>query len=166
MLIYLGKYLPITNETLNSLEFLQLRGDPAVLKQQMQLFNHKFQIINAEDLNSEFNTLASDGISKYWAGNNIFAMWDGIQNAGYEKLAMVARIAQTLPTSSSNVEQTFSEIKLLKPNLRNQLSDRSLEALLIINQELRIIKKFKVSNLLIRKKILQIKFAYKIFLCA
>ena len=114
MLLYLGKYLPIINETLNSLEFLQLRGDPAYLKQQLQLFDHKFQIINAEDLNSEFNTLASDGISMYWAGNKIFAMWDRIQNAGYEKLTMVARIAQTLP---SNFEKTFSEIKLLKPNL-------------------------------------------------
>jgi len=38
-----------------------------------------------------------------------------LQDAGYPKLAMVARAAQTLPTSSANIEQTFSEIKLLNP---------------------------------------------------
>jgi len=64
-------------------------------------------------------------------------MWDNNEKAGYGRLALVAKAAQTLPTSFTNIEQTFSESKLLKTYLRNQMSEKSLEALLLISQELR-----------------------------
>jgi len=148
ILIYLGKYLPFNDNILLSLEFLQLRGDPVALKKNIHLFNNKYTIVNEEELNTELNNLIADGTYKCWV-NDVFEMWDILQDAGYPKLAMVARTAQTLPTSSANIEQTFSEIKLLKSNLRNQLSDKSLEALLIIRQELRFNPKFKVSDALV-----------------
>ena len=149
ILIYLGKYLPPNDNILLSLEFLlQFRGDPVALKKNILLFNNKYTIVNEEELNTELNNLIADGIYKYWA-NDVFEMWDILQDAGYPKLTMISRAAQTFPTSSANIEQTFSEIKLLKSNLRNQLSDKSLEALLIIRQELRFNPKFKVSDALV-----------------
>jgi len=44
-------------------------------------------------------------------------------------------MAQSLPTSSASIEQAFSIMKLLKTDKRNQLSNDTFEALILVNQE-------------------------------
>jgi len=151
ILICLGKKLPILDETVVTLDFVQLKGDSNLIKKQMQSFNNQYKIIDNEALNNEFSNLVSEGISKYCFDNNftILEMWDNIERSGYHNLALLAKVAQTLPTSSANIEQTFSEVKLFKTKQRNQLNERSLESLLIVNQELKLLPKFKVSDKLI-----------------
>ena len=61
-------------------------------------------------------------------------IWDHIEEDGFYYISKIARIAQTLPTSSATIEQSFSIMKLIKSDKRNQLTDRTLEALLLIRQ--------------------------------
>jgi len=53
----------------------------------------------------------------------------------FSYLSQIFKIVQTLPTSSSPVEQTFSLMKLVKTAIRNRLQDKTLQSLLMINQE-------------------------------
>ena len=73
-------------------------------------------------------------------------MWKKIEENCYKYLPMLARIAHILPTSSADVEQTFSNVKLFKNLLRNRLSESSLESLILVDEELRIKKKLTVSE--------------------
>ena len=57
--------------------------------------------------------------------------------------------AQTLPTSSSGVEQTFSGVKLIKTLLRNRLSADKVEAILLILQSYGGKKKIEISDKLV-----------------
>ena len=50
----------------------------------------------------------------------------------------IARMAQSLPTTSATIEQAFSILKLLKTAKRNLLSNESFEALVLLSQEFRI----------------------------
>ena len=60
----------------------------------------------------------------------------------FKVLSKLARLAQTLPTSSAPIEQSFSIIKLLKTDLRNSLTEESLEGLIFVGEEFRDKKKY------------------------
>ena len=55
-------------------------------------------------------------------------------------------MAETLPTSSAIIEQSFSVIKLLKTDLRNKLSQHSPEGLVLVGEEYRQKKNIKISD--------------------
>ena len=110
----------------------------------VDVFNRYFGIIEQEQtakLREEVRKLASRKRSKYEDENsNILKVWDRIERDkadGFEfvLLPRLVRAAQSLPTSSSDVEQGFSLIKLVKSLLRNQLKEESLEAIMLIIQE-------------------------------
>ena len=66
-------------------------------------------------------------------------MWDRLEHVEkLEVLPKIARFAESLPTSSATVEQSFSIIKLIKTDKRNRLKELSLEGLVLIGQEFRL----------------------------
>jgi len=69
ILVYLGKKLPLQDETILANDFIQLKGEQAILKKQLQSFNNNYKIISNEDLNNEFTNLVANGITKYCYGN-------------------------------------------------------------------------------------------------
>jgi len=83
---------------------------------------------------------------------NSFHLWDIIQQSErFKYLPKVVSAAQTLPTSSSAIEQTFSVMGLFKNEKRSQLSPEGLEALLLLHQNYPFGKTFQVTNELIQK---------------
>jgi len=65
-------------------------------------------------------------------------MWDILEKQeNLEIMPKIVRFAETLPTSSAPLEQSFSIIKLLKTDIRNSLSEESLEGLILIGEEYR-----------------------------
>ena len=69
---------------------------------------------------------------------NILYLWDCLEK--HEHLSLfphIARLAETLPTSSATIEQSFSNLKLLKTDLRNRQGESSLERLFFVGQEFR-----------------------------
>ena len=50
-------------------------------------------------------------------------------------LSKISNFALTLPTSSADIEQAFSVMKLIKTGIRNRLTEGSLESLMLIFQE-------------------------------
>ena len=62
-------------------------------------------------------------------------MWDNIENENRTKyITQIARAAQTLPTTSAVVEQSFSQLKLVKKPARNRLSEETVQGLLIVKE--------------------------------
>ena len=117
--------------------FVELGDDPAEIEKK-KLFEEKFGIIKKEDKEEFYQELV-----KFNGRNMRFYMkdkknslhiWDHIEEDGFHHISKIARIAQTLPTSSATIEQSFSIMKLIKSDKRNQLTDRTLEALLLIRQ--------------------------------
>ena len=62
-------------------------------------------------------------------------MWDKIQTQ--EKLILIPKLAyfaEALPTTSAGIEQSFSQIKLFKSDLRNRLNEATLEGSLYFSR--------------------------------
>ena len=81
-------------------------------------------------------------------------VWDRIEDDvtnGFQftVLPKLVKMAQSLPTSSSDVEQTFSGIKLIKTLLRNRLSAEKIESILLIIQAYGGKKKIDIDKKLI-----------------
>ena len=55
--------------------------------------------------------------------------------AMYPLLKKFFDIAHVLPTSSAGIEQSFSYMKFLKTDLRNRMSEQTLEGLMLVAQE-------------------------------
>ena len=56
-------------------------------------------------------------------------------NFKFKLLPRLAKVSQSLPTSSSDIQQSFSQMKFVKTLLRKMLKDQSLEAIPLIVQE-------------------------------
>ena len=68
--------------------------------------------------------------------SSILHMWDKIR--AQEGLSLILKIiyfAESLPTTSAGVEQSFSQVKLFKSDIRNRLQESTLEGLIFIFQE-------------------------------
>ena len=65
---------------------------------------------------------------------NSLQIWDRVENDGFVLLSTLAKAAQTLPTSSATIEQSFSLMKLAKTDKRSRLSEENLQALMLTSQ--------------------------------
>lgn len=50
----------------------------------------------------------------------------------YPNLSTIAKICRVVPIHSSDAERTFSQLKLIKTNIRNRMIEKTLDALLRI----------------------------------
>jgi len=147
ILKYLTQYLPLTDPVIESLDFVRLMDNLATTIAKVETFNEYFKISSPEKVQEELLSLYSDGFRQYREQcNSLLEMWNEIERAGYTHLAAVAKAAQLLPTSSADVEQCFSDAKLIKTLLRNRLSETSFEALLLISEEVRTNGKLSVTK--------------------
>jgi len=149
------KYLPFKDEILQSVDFLTLEGRQDELEDKFLLFNRRFSIVpeeNISDLIEELSELTNPDLHKL-NRFNIMKMWDNISNcdSNFRYACEIAKAAQSLPTSSAIVEQKFSQMKLIRNDLRNRLLEGSLEAILLIEQEYNDGKEFNVTKQMIKR---------------
>ena len=139
ILLGLAKYLPFTDELVDTFDMLNLEGDVSNIEDKFIYFNEQFGIIPKEDVSGlleEINELMNPQICCL-DRNDILNMWHKISNQGqrFGKTSQIALTAQSLPLSSAVIEQKFSTMKLVKTDLRNRLSESGLQACLLIQQE-------------------------------
>ena len=145
------EYLPLNDSLIDILDFVELKDDYPTLKDKVRQFNKKFNIIEEEnmiELKEELIKLKNAKL-EFHRNNSIslLHLWDRLEKE--EKLIFlpkIMKVAQSLPTSSATIEQSFSIIKLLKTSLRNKLSQSSLEGLIFVGQEFRDKKDFIISD--------------------
>ena len=96
---------------------------------------------------SEMGELKKGKIEHYRDSSiNNLHFWDRLEkHENLKILAKLARLAETLPTSSATIEQSFSNVKLLKTDIRNRLNEASLEGLFLVGQEFREKNKLTVT---------------------
>lgn len=123
------------------------------LRKNILCFNQYFKIYESEQedvLKLEINDLMKLNIDwmREIAEDSALRLWDLIEatynqsNSQKKKVSkrfpLLSKIFQTahaIATSSATIEQTFSLMKLLKNDLRNKLSEKTLESLLLFCQE-------------------------------
>ena len=150
ILNYLQMYLPITDPIIESLDFVRLIDSFDKISNKIHTINNMFKIAEPESLTEELIRLQSSDFSVFRALKlSTLDMWHFIENNGYTFLPKLAKMVHVMPTSSSDLEQSFSGAKLIKTLLRNRLNESSFEALLLVNEELRINKKLNISDNLI-----------------
>ena len=151
-------YLPLEGSIIDSFDFVHAISDFSELSTKALEFNNYFGVIDNSqipDLKKEIIKLTSRRRSKYENGtSDILHIWDNIEQDNSEGfkfilLPKLVNAAQTLPTSSSGVEQTFSGVKLIKTLLRNRLSADKVEAILLILQSYGGKKKIEISDKLV-----------------
>ena len=89
------------------------------------------------------------GFNKYKLNteDTIYKIWESIRkDNNFNDLYKLAKLALTLPTSSANVEQVFSVLKLYRTDQRNSLKDETLEGLRLIKEEFKNNKEFNISS--------------------
>jgi len=136
----LAKYLPLKDETIDLLDFVDLRGDFVLNEQKILKFNKIFKVITdpeeLEALKQELTKLTDLNPTDYRKlAKSSLETWDLIEKDGFKYAPQIARYAQTLPTTSAGIEQTFSIIKLVKGDKRYNLSEANLEGQLFIKDE-------------------------------
>ena len=152
----LKQYLPLENELVNDLDFVELKDTYVILKQKMKRLCDKFNLFQNEEekvvFKNELLQLKNLRAEYYReTSQNTLNMWDRIEKM--EKWTLIpklVRIAESLPTSSATIEQSFSNIKLLKNDLRNRLSELSLEGLILVGQEFRNKQKIPINEKIIQ----------------
>lgn len=137
-------YLPLTNDVIDTLDFVYSFSNYGELSEKILTFNSYFEIIGKAEipeLLSEIKTLSSRKSSFYTEGTqNILEIWSRIEKdesfgCKFQLLSKIFRAAQSLPITSSNIERAFSSIKLVKTLLRNQLSEDRLSSIYMIIEE-------------------------------
>ena len=134
-------YFSFKLDILDSTSFLELNASYSDTKEKLVKFGKRFNILdekNMPQLHEEIIKLKSNPRIqefKQIVQNNTLRLWDLIGNQDIPLIYMLARMAQSLPTSSASIEQAFSIMKLLKTDKRNQLSNDTFEALILVNQE-------------------------------
>ena len=151
-------YLPLEDKIIETFDFIQDINNYGDLLNKTLEFNNHFKILEDSqlpELKKEILKLTSQRRSKYEQGAaNMIEVWDRIEDDvtnGFQftVLPKLVKMAQSLPTSSSDVEQTFSGIKLIKTLLRNRLSAEKIESILLIIQAYGGKKKIDIDKKLI-----------------
>jgi len=149
LLNYLIQYLPFTDDTVSVADFSELKDGITVLEDKLTAFNKRFGVVSDSELKSktfqDLLLLRDRGFDSYRRDekDTTFDVWSRIDKSGrYPSLAKFGRFVQVLPASSSDIEQEFSIIKLFKTEQRNRLSEKSLEGLLFVHQEVKGKKHF------------------------
>ena len=120
-----------SDNVLEASDFLELDHPYHILKSKLLTFNNIFTVFDSENFKSVYDellTLRDEGMNKYRdnLSKSSLTLWNNIpvyQTQSYPFLVKIASIALTLPTSSSDVEQCFSIMKLFKTNKRNSLNE-------------------------------------------
>ena len=152
LLKWLLEYLPLKDKIIDVLDFVSIPSNSREFKNKVLVFNSEFKIVSKEEeqmLMAEITDLMSLNIGwvRVESKGSSLRMWDIIestyvhtdQNSGFISkrfplLSSIIRTAHSLPTSSSNIEQSFSLMKLLKNDLRNNISEKSLRSLMMFCQ--------------------------------
>ena len=58
--------------------------------------------------------------------------FDSVLASIYPNMAVMAKICQVIPIHSADVERTFSQLKVIKTNIRNRMNEQTLDLLLRI----------------------------------
>ena len=150
LLAYFQEYLPLTDPILESVDFVRLIEGYDKILTKIHTLNNFFKFAEPESLTEELIQLKSNDFTVY-RGLNLptLEMWDFIEKEGYIYLPKFAKLIHSFPTSSSDLEQGFSNAKLIKTLIRNRLSEQSFEALLLNHEEVRINGQVKVSEKLL-----------------
>ena len=140
VLSLLAKYLPLNDKVINLLDFVELRGEFIHNEDKILKFNNLFQVIKKpeeiENLKQELTRIHGLSPADYRRdAKNSIHMWDLVEKDNFTYLPIVAKFAQTFPTSSATIEQTFSILKLIKGEKRYNLSEKNLEGQIYIHQE-------------------------------
>ena len=109
-------------------------------KRKFKEFSEYFNLIGEEEkalLQDELIKMKNVKVDYYRNTNsNDLQMWDKIR--AQEDLKLIPKIiyfAESLPTTSAGVEQSFSLVKLIKSDIRNRLQETTLEGLIFVAQE-------------------------------
>ena len=151
----LRQYLPLENNLVNILDFVELKDNAVTFKEKLKIFCEEFKLNQSEDekkqLKDELIQIRNLKTEFYReTSRNVLEMWDRIERI--EKLTLIPRLvrfAESLPTSSATIEQSFSNIKLIKTDLRNRLGELSLEGLILSGQEFRSEQKIPINESMI-----------------
>ena len=137
----LKEYLPYDDKLVDILDFVTLKDPISIFKKKLMDFCEFFKLLKEKEkpmLQEELVKLKNVTISNYQdSSSSILHMWDRLQSN--EKLNLIPKIAyfaETLPTTSAGLEQSFSQVKLLKTDIRNRLSEETLEGLMFVTQEI------------------------------
>jgi len=136
----LAIYLPYEEKLVDTFDFVDLKDSLIIFKTKLKEFCDYFNLLTEEDkplLQEELIKLKSIKINYYRDNSHsTLHMWDLLK--AQENLVLIPKIihfAETLPTTSAGIEQSFSQIKIFKTDLRNRLNEESLEGLILISQE-------------------------------
>jgi len=134
-------YLPYKDQIIQFSSFIELKDKLPILEDKMLALNKVFNIVSDSELKNEvfieILRLRDQGFENFFSGpqDTSLDIWKRIEKTGkYPNLVKFFYFCQILPTSSSDVEQEFSIVKLFKTEQRNSLSPEGLEGLLLINQ--------------------------------
>jgi len=150
----LAEYLPLEDEVIEIADFIELKDTYPILKEKIFKFCEKFNAIEEQEkqaLKDELIHLKDFSQAKlaFYRNSslNLLHMWDLLEKQeNFRLLPRLVRLAEILPTSSAPLEQSFSIIKLLKTDLRNNLTESSLEGLILVGEEYREKKDIAVTD--------------------
>ena len=139
----LSGYLRLDDKLIDSFDIVTFPLDIDEFKKKTLLINNKFGIIpqiEEQKLVQEIKDLMTQNL--LWArvgclGSSI-SLLDLIEMSypnRFPLLSQIMRYLHSLPTTSANVEQSFSVMKLFKTDLRNNLKEETLQSLLLIHQK-------------------------------
>jgi hypothetical protein len=146
------KYFNFTDKVLELTTFLELKDSFSRAKDKITDFGKRCNLLKEEELpqlHSEIVQLFSDPNLKSYkdsAQGNTLKLWDMIDEKEFSLLHRLVKVAHSLPTTSSTIEQAFSILKLYKNEKRNQLHEKTVEALMMIDQEYKIKGSFTITE--------------------
>lgn len=150
----LGEKLPLDDEVIDMLEFVDLNQDFGLIKDKLLSFIKRFSILKEDLIPDVVEELIALKTKKYSTfkeqARNSIELWDIIEKNGFILLPYIARIAQSLPTSSATIEQSFSILKLVKSQIRHNLSEENLTSDLLIAQEYKEALRIKIDESLVQ----------------
>ena len=71
-------------------------------------------------------------------------------DVAYPNVAMLLRICETISVSTAGSERSFSELKLIKSNLRSTMGDERLSGLSLISVERALVEKMDFDKIIER----------------
>ena len=153
-------YLPLDDAIVGCLDFVSLydfKDKINLLKEKVMFFNQKFNIVSEQDFEAailEIDNLQECSLEfeKTVAKKSSLDFWSLIEHnfgSNVYHLSQIWRAAHSLPTSSSNMEQSFSKMKLIKSLLRSSLQEDTVQSLLLIAQEYQDVDEIEIPQKLI-----------------
>ena len=138
----LVNYLPLGDKVLKAVSFIDFQGCYNDLVANIEIFNDRFKVFDKDELQekvyAQVLALKTYGFHKYKNSkdDSVYVIWDNIaKTQKYNDLCKLAKLALSLPTSSSDIEQGFSVLKLYRTDQRNSLREETLDGLMLVKEE-------------------------------